>query len=47
MENVTKEAAESAEVARQSMEIAQKGAGVVRETIGSMESIRESIEETS
>ena len=47
MENVTKEAAESAEVARQSMEIAQKGAGVVRETIGSMESIRETIQETS
>ncbi|UCB53965.1 MAG: type IV pili methyl-accepting chemotaxis transducer N-terminal domain-containing protein [Thiotrichales bacterium] len=47
MENVTKEAAESAEVARQSMEIAQKGAGVVRETIGSMEDIRETIQETS
>jgi twitching motility protein PilJ len=47
MENVTKEAAESAEVARQSMEIAQKGAGVVRETISSMESIRETIQETS
>jgi twitching motility protein PilJ len=47
MESVTKEAAESAEVARQSMEIAQKGAGVVRETITSMESIRETIQETS
>ena len=47
MENVTKEAAESAEVARQSMEIAQKGAGVVRETISSMEDIRETIQETS
>jgi twitching motility protein PilJ len=47
MENVTQEAAESAEVARQSMEIAQKGAGVVRETISSMESIRETIQETS
>ena len=47
MENVTKEAADSAEVARQSMEIAQKGAGVVRETIGSMEDIRETIQETS
>ena len=47
MQNVTKEAAESAEVALQSMEIAQKGAGVVRETITSMEAIRETIQETS
>ncbi len=47
MQNVTREAAESAEVARQSMEIAQKGAGVVRETIASMENIRETIQETS
>ena len=47
METVTKEAAKSAEVALQSMEIAQKGAGVVRETISSMDGIRETIQETS
>ena len=47
MESVTKEAAKSAEVALQSMEIAQKGAGVVRETISSMDGIRETIQETS
>lgn len=47
MESVTREAAESAEVALKSVEIAQKGADVVRKTIGSMESIREQIQETS
>ena len=47
MEHVTKEAAESAEVARRSVEIAQKGAGVVRNTISSMDNIREQIQETS
>jgi twitching motility protein PilJ len=47
MEHVTQEASESANVALQSMEIAQKGAGVVRDTIHSMEEIRETIQETS
>jgi twitching motility protein PilJ len=47
MEQVTQEASESANVALQSMEIAQKGAGVVRDTIRSMEEIRETIQETS
>ena len=47
MEHVTQEASESANVALQSMEIAQKGAGVVRDTIRSMEEIRETIQETS
>jgi twitching motility protein PilJ len=47
MEHVTTDALGSAEVARQSLEIAQKGAGVVRGTISSMDSIREQIQETS
>jgi len=47
MEMVTRNAAESADVALKSVEIAQKGADVVRKTIGSMESIREQIQETS
>ena len=47
MESVTRNAAESADVALKSVEIAQKGADVVRKTIGSMENIREQIQETS
>lgn len=47
MESVTRDAAESADVALRSVEIAQKGADVVRKTIGSMENIREQIQETS
>jgi twitching motility protein PilJ len=47
MEMVTRNAAESADVALKSVEIAQKGADVVRKTIGSMENIREQIQETS
>ena len=47
MEKVTEDAAVSAEVAQKSMDIAQKGAGVVRNTITSMDEIRDSIQETS
>jgi twitching motility protein PilJ len=47
MLSVSKEADNSAQVAQKSMEIAQKGAQVVRNTIGSMENIRETIQETS
>ena len=47
MISVSKEADNSADVAAKSMEIAQKGAQVVRNTIGSMENIRETIQETS
>ncbi len=47
MSAVSNEADNSAQVAQQSVEIAQKGAQVVRGTIGSMENIRESIQETS
>ena len=47
MVEVTKEADNSAEVAESPVEIAQKGAQVVRDTIGSMENIRENIQETS
>jgi len=47
METVTKEASESADVALKSVEIAQKGADVVRKTISSMDGIREQIQETS
>ncbi|MBT8438800.1 MAG: methyl-accepting chemotaxis protein [Gammaproteobacteria bacterium] len=47
MEHVTSDALDSADVAKQSLDIAQKGAGVVRNTIGSMDSIREQIQETS
>ena len=47
MSAVSNDADNSAKVAQQSVEIAQKGAGVVRGTIGSMENIRESIQETS
>jgi len=47
MGRVTDDAANSAEVARKSLEIAQTGAGVVRNTISSMDDIRDSIQETS
>jgi twitching motility protein PilJ len=47
MEHVTEDALDSAKVAQQSLEIAQKGAGVVRNTISSMDDIRDSIQETS
>jgi len=47
MVGVTKEADNSADVAQKSMDIAQNGAQVVRGTIGSMEKIRETIQDTS
>ncbi|MDH5388893.1 MAG: methyl-accepting chemotaxis protein [Gammaproteobacteria bacterium] len=47
MEHVTEDALDSANVAQQSLELAQKGAGVVHSTIGSMDKIREQIQETS
>jgi twitching motility protein PilJ len=47
MLTVSNDADNSAKVAQQSMDIAQKGAQVVRSTIGSMENIRETIQETS
>ncbi len=47
MLTVSHDADNSVNVAQQSMDIAQKGAKVVRNTIGSMEKIRENIQETS
>ena len=47
MLTVSHDADNSASVAAKSMDIAQKGAQVVRNTIGSMEKIRENIQETS
>ena len=47
MEKVTLDASNAADVAQKSMGIAQKGAGVVRNTISSMDEIRDSIQETS
>ncbi len=47
MSAVSNEADNSAKVAQQSVDIAQKGAQVVRSTIGSMENIRETIQQTS
>lgn len=47
MSAVSGDADNSVMVAQQSVDIAQKGAHVVRGTIGSMENIRESIQETS
>ena len=44
---VSKNSAESADVAQRSVRIATKGAGVVRETIAGMDSIRDQIQETS
>ena len=47
MLTVSQNAVNSAQMAQQSVGVAQKGAEVVRGTIGSMENIRESIQETS
>ncbi|WP_425473041.1 methyl-accepting chemotaxis protein [Vulcaniibacterium gelatinicum] len=44
---VSRNTAESAEVARRSAQIATSGAGVVRQTIAGMDSIRDQIQETS
>ncbi|MHC9086809.1 methyl-accepting chemotaxis protein [Luteimonas sp. RIT-PG2_3] len=44
---VSRNSAESADVAQRSVRIATKGAGVVRETIAGMDSIRDQIQETS
>jgi twitching motility protein PilJ len=44
---VSRSSAESADVAQRSVQIATKGAGVVRETIAGMDSIRDQIQETS
>jgi twitching motility protein PilJ len=44
---VSKNSAESADVAQRSVQIATKGAGVVRQTIAGMDSIRDQIQETS
>jgi twitching motility protein PilJ len=44
---VSKNSAESAEVAQRSVRIATNGAGVVRQTIAGMDSIRDQIQETS
>ncbi|GAA0695146.1 twitching motility protein PilJ [Dyella sp. SG562] len=47
MDNVSKDSAESADVAERSVRIASRGAEVVRETISGMDSIRDQIQETS
>ena len=47
IDGVSKNSAESAEVAQRSVEIATKGAGLVRQTIEGMDSIRDQIQETS
>ncbi len=47
MDIVSKDSAESADVAERSVEIASRGAEVVRETISGMDSIRDQIQETS
>ena len=47
MEKVTQDASDSADVAEQAMDIAQKGAGVVQKSIASMDQIRDSIQETT
>ncbi|GAA4870274.1 methyl-accepting chemotaxis protein [Luteimonas vadosa] len=44
---VSRNSAESAEVAQRSVQIATSGAGVVRQTIAGMDSIRDQIQETS
>jgi twitching motility protein PilJ len=44
---VSKNSAESAEVAQRSVQIATNGAGVVRQTIQGMDNIRDQIQETS
>ncbi|RDJ00219.1 methyl-accepting chemotaxis protein [Dyella solisilvae] len=47
MDSVSKDSAESADVAERSVKIASRGAEVVRETISGMDSIRDQIQETS
>ncbi|HET7299257.1 MAG TPA: methyl-accepting chemotaxis protein [Oleiagrimonas sp.] len=47
IDQVSKNSAESAEVAQRSVQIASHGADVVRETIQGMDSIRDQIQETS
>ncbi|HET6632892.1 MAG TPA: methyl-accepting chemotaxis protein [Rhodanobacteraceae bacterium] len=47
IDGVSRNSAESAEVAQRSVQIASKGAGVVRQTIEGMDSIRDQIQETS
>lgn len=47
IEQVSKNSAESADVAQRSVQIATNGAGVVRQTIAGMDSIRDQIQETS
>ncbi|PXV58159.1 twitching motility protein PilJ [Dyella jiangningensis] len=47
MDTVSKDSAESADVAERSVQIASRGAEVVRETISGMDSIRDQIQETS
>ena len=47
MDIVSKDSAESADVAERSVKIASRGAEVVRETISGMDSIRDQIQETS
>ena len=47
IDEVSKNSAESADVAQRSVQIASKGAGLVRQTIQGMDSIRDQIQETS
>ncbi|UNK43152.1 methyl-accepting chemotaxis protein [Luteimonas sp. S4-F44] len=47
IDQVSRNSSESADVAQRSVRIATKGAGVVRETIAGMDSIRDQIQETS
>jgi len=47
MEGVSRDAEGSVDVAHKSLEIAQKGAGIVRRSISGMDTIREQIQETS
>jgi len=47
MKAVSKDATGSVDVAHKSLEIAQKGAGIVRKSITGMDTIREQIQETS
>ena len=47
MESVSEDATGSVDVAHKSLEIAQKGAGIVRRSIKGMDTIREQIQETS
>ena len=47
IDQVSKNSADSAEVAQRSVQIASNGAAIVRQTINGMDSIREQIQETS